>query len=272
MTPAAKRPVKLVLLGDPVAHSLSPVIQQAALDATGIAGTYTARRVDDPQMHDAVDELRTGALDGANVTMPHKRIAAEAADRLIADASRAGVANTLFRRDRQVVGANTDVAGVKRAWQWAGLPYDLPILVLGAGGAAAAALLAHDGRRVCISARRSQAARRLLDRLEVSGDVIPWASPVENAVLVNATPLGMHGELLPRPVLDEASGLFEMAYGNGRTPAAEALTARGSPVSDGTEMLLAQAMASFELWTMTVAPEQAMRTALERHVDRHLTT
>ena len=80
--------------------------------------------------------------------------------------------------------------------------------------------------------------------------------------MVNATPIGMAGEALPAPVLAAAVGLLDMAYGSGVTPAATTMLERGLPVAHGTDMLLGQAMASFELWTGRAAPEKAMRKAL----------
>jgi shikimate dehydrogenase len=262
--------VRLVVLGDPVAHSLSPAIHRAALRAAGIDGSYEARRVDAHGMGGAVADLRTGALDGANVTMPHKHLAAELSDDLSATAARAGAVNTLVPRGptgthrRWVMGHNTDVEGVRTAWGWAGLPEgDVPVLVLGAGGAAAAALLALEGRRLYLSARRRGSATALAARLGIEAADVGWGSAVDGAVVVNATPLGMRGETLPAAVVAAAAGLFEMAYGEGPTPAARTLAGRGLPVSAGPDMLLAQAMRSFTLWTGVPAPETAMRTALE---------
>ncbi|MGH8875321.1 MAG: shikimate dehydrogenase, partial [Acidimicrobiia bacterium] len=109
------RTLRLVLLGDPVAHSRSPAIHRAALDALGIAGTYEARQVDAAEMSEAVDEIRRVDLDGANVTLPHKSMAARLADRLAPSALRAGSVNTLVREAEAVVGYSTDVDGLRRA-------------------------------------------------------------------------------------------------------------------------------------------------------------
>ncbi len=262
--------MRLIVLGDPVAHSLSPTIQQAALDAVGIPGTYEARQADVEAMSAAVAEVRNGALDGANVTMPHKAVAARLADRLDAAARRSGAANTWVRVDRDVVGHNTDVGGVLTVWNWAGLPVADPVMVLGAGGAAAAALLALEGRRVHVSTRRAEAGAELLSRLGIDAAVVPWGSGVPGAVVVNGTPLGMAGEALPDGVLEGATGLLEMAYGSGPTPAALTMSAAGLPVATGPEMLLAQGAASFELWTGRRAPVDAMRSAMKAEMARRV--
>ncbi len=254
--------LRLVVLGDPVAHSRSPAIHQAALDHLGIAGTYTARRVDAAGMAAAVAEVRSGELDGANVTMPHKRLAAELADERDDVVRRAGAANTLVRRGGRVGAHLTDVDGVATAWRWAELPSDGHVLVLGAGGAAAAALLALEARDLWLAARRPGAATELLRRLALTASIQPWGTPLDGAVVVNATPIGMQGEHLPGGVIEASSGLFEMAYGAHEPPSVPAARRAGLPVADGPSMLLAQAMASFEIWTGREAPEAPMRQAL----------
>ncbi len=251
------------MLGDPVSHSLSPLLHRAAFAASGIPGTYEARQVDAAGMAEAVDAIRRGDLDGANVTMPHKALALELADGADATASRAGAVNTLVRVGARVIGHNTDVVGVRMAWHWGGLPADAPIVVLGAGGAAAAVVLALEGRNVTVAARRTEAAGELLERLGVAGTVGDFDGAARGAVVVNATPLGMGGEELPTLILEGASGLFDMAYGPAITPAVQRATAAGIPVVTGPDMLLGQAMASFRLWTGRPAPEMAMRHALE---------
>ncbi len=253
----------LVLLGDPVAHSRSPAIHQAALDHLGIEGTYTARRVGADGMRRAVVELRSSALDGANVTMPWKHLAAELADRLDPVAARAGAVNTLVAHAGEVVGHLTDVEGVRYAWRQAGLPAEAPTLVLGAGGAAAAALLAREGTELYVSARRTITAETLVARLAVAATVVPWEQPLPDAVVINATPLGMQGEPLPHGLLEVAGGLVDLVYGDEPTPAVRAAQRIGLTLqASGEEMLLGQALAAFELWTGRPAPEQVMRAAL----------
>lgn len=258
--------MRLVLLGDPVEHSLSPAIQRAALDSTSLPGTYAARRVDEEGLRNAVEEIRRGDLDGANVTMPHKRAAADLCDRLTGDAGRAGAANTLVRVDGAVIGHNTDLAGIRDAWHARGLPGDVPVLVLGAGGAAAAALLALEDRRLSVSARRAGAGAGLAGRLGVDAREHPWGHGLPGAAVVNATPIGMHAEKLPDGVVTDACAILDMAYGPTETPAVRLLRSRGLPVADGADMLLAQAAASFRIWTGRSPDPDAMRRALENRL------
>ena len=255
--------MKLAVLGNPVAHSLSPVIQRAALDYAGIEGTYLRRQVDRDGMERAADDIRSGRLDGANVTMPHKAVAARLADDRSPAVERCGGANTLWMEGGCLRAHTTDPDGVRFAWEHAGLPEDAPVLLLGAGGAAAAALAALDGRECLVSARREEAARALANRVNPDAQLIGWGVGVPGAVVVNATPLGMAGDNLPSAVLDEAAGLLEMAYGAGQTPADALLRSRGCPVAPGELMLVGQGAASFAIWTGVQVPPGVMLAALE---------
>ncbi len=251
--------MRLVLLGDPVAHSRSPVMWQAALEAVGISGSYRPRRVDTAGMAEAVAEIRSGLLDGANVTMPHKDLAASLADRVTPEVGRCGAANTLVAEGSAVVAHNTDVTGIRALWAERDMPGDAPVLILGAGGAAAAALVAvGDDRERFVSARRPGVAEAVLERTGTAGSVVAWGRPVTGAVIVNATPLGMHGEELPDGLVEEAQGLFDLAYGDRPTPAMGTARRLGLPSVDGLDHLVAQAADSFVIWIGRAAPIDVM--------------
>jgi len=260
--------LRLAVLGDPVAHSLSPVIHAAALEFAGLEGSYDRRQVDRHGMGRAAADLRSGRLAGANVTMPHKALAAGLADRRSGAVVRSGGANTLWMENGRLHADSTDPEGVRFAWQHARLPGDAPVLLLGAGSAAAAALLALGDREVWVAARRPEAAHDLVARVGARAVVAPWGQPVAGAVLVNATPLGMRGESLPAGILDEAGGLLELAYGREQTPAEAALAARDLPVASGELMLVGQGAASFAIWTGVEVPPTVMLAALAAHRDR----
>lgn len=254
----------LVLFGDPVDHSLSPIIQQAGLEAVGLAGTYRAVRVDAEGFRRGCADLRAGLWRGANVTMPHKRLAVEEMDALSSGAERAGSVNTIVVEGSRLTGHSTDIDGIRWVWQEAGLPRDAPVLVLGAGGAAAAALIAIETEEVFVSSRRFEDAARLAAAIDVLVRPVPWGTAVPGAVIVNATPLGMAGEPLPLDIVQESAGLLDMAYARRATPAVLTADRVGLPYATGTDLLLAQAAASFSLWTGRVAPHIRMRAALQK--------
>lgn len=254
--------IRLVLLGDPVDHSRSPAMQNAALAAAGIEGTYAARRVDEQGMHGAAADMRSGLLDGANITMPHKRLAASLCDGLAGPAARSGSVNTWVRDETGLVGHSTDGDGVVFAWHSAGLPSDGPVLILGNGGAATAAMVALENRTLHVASRRPGAALDAARRVQVEAIEVPWDKGVPGAVVVNATTVGMEGEQLPSRVLEQASGLLDMPYASGETPAVTRMRAAGLPAAGGIEMLIGQALASFRLWTGADIAESVMRGAL----------
>ena len=252
---------RLAVLGDPVCHSLSPAMHNAVLAALGLEGVYSRRRVDERGMTSAASQMRTGELHGANITMPHKGVAARLADRLSSDAARVGSVNTwTLEGSGRLVGHSTDVEAVRRVWVRAGLPTDRQVLVVGAGGAAAAAMVALEDRDLWCSARRPEAVSALAERVDVPFRPLEWGENLAGAVVVNATPLGMRGGQLPVSLLEDSTGLFDMAYlaGGEATGAVRWMRECGKPASDGLEMLAAQAEASFEIWTGRAAPSGLM--------------
>jgi shikimate dehydrogenase len=251
---------RLLVLGSPVSHSLSPQIHNAAMRDLGLDATYVAMEVDGSGMARVAREMRQGAFHGANITMPHKTLAAELVDQLDPTAIAVDAVNTWVVEANHIVGYSTDTDGVLHAWTRAGLPSDGPVVVLGAGGASRAALHAlkqtHD---VWMSARRPDALKAF--GFEGAKGFIPWGSTVPDAVVVNATPLGMRRGSLPGGLLDDASGYFEMVYST-LTTAEQAAHAMGLPVAKGVDMLIGQAMASFRLWFGVEPRENVMIAAL----------
>lgn len=253
--------LRLAVVGDPVGHSLSPAIHTAALEAMSIEGSYRAIAVDGPGMTGIVAQLRTGELDGVNVTMPHKRVAAELVDHLTPEASQARSVNTIVRQsDGRLVGHSTDISGLRRLWHDRGLPSDGPVLILGAGGAAAAAALAAIGTSFYGSARRADAITEMAALVGIDIQTVAWGTAVVDAVVINTTPLGMRGERLPDRIVGLAGALVDLPYGTAPTPASVEAGDRAIPYLDGIDVLVAQAADSFHLWTASEAPVDVMMT------------
>jgi shikimate dehydrogenase len=226
-----------------------------------MAGDYTAREVELEGFFAGVSELRAGELDGANVTMPYKRVALEVADELSPAAERVGAVNTLAVEAGSLIGANTDVDGVLAAFTAAGLPESDPVVILGAGGAAAAALVALGRREKYLVARSVDRAQQTLQRTGTEATVVSWDDPAQPGVVVNATSLGMRGEPLPEHLTDAATGLLDMPYRDVPTPTVGLMRRRGLPVADGLEMLVGQAVASFAIWTGSALDADVFREA-----------
>jgi shikimate dehydrogenase len=262
------------LLGHPVSHSLSPAMHNAAFLALGLPHRYETRDVEPHRLGDAVDALRADGVLGANLTIPHKEAALRLVDELADEARRIGAVNTIVRRSARLVGDNTDGYGFAQALAAAAVDLSgKDVMVLGAGGAARACLAVLGGARsVVVAARRLDRASALAAASGAPVRGISWAAARATAridVLVNATPIGLHGEDLlalmsfgemPRVVVD----LVPTAA---MTPLVKKAGAvKNVVVVDGLSMLLHQAARSFTLWTGREAPLKVMRAALPRAI------
>lgn len=252
--------MRFAIVGDPVDHSLSPDIHNAAFAHFGMDARYERLPTARGAFAGVVEALRSGDLDGVNVTMPHKGSAYEAVDSVSEAARRTRAVNTIVRRDGRLAGDNTDVDGVRHSLSLLGI-VDAPFVVLGTGGAARAAMVACADGDVTVMARRPERATAALEACSVHGGVVEWGVRVDGAILINATPLGMHREMLPLAVLAAASGLIDMVYDSEPTPAVTWAARNGLPATDGIDMLIGQAMAAFEVFTGRTAPIDVMSAA-----------
>lgn len=254
---------RFAVLGSPVEHSRSPELHHAMLEIAGLEGEYLRIEADTQVLAEAVAELREGHWHGLNITMPLKRDAARMADSLSPSASRSGSANTLSLHGSGIYGDTTDSTAFVELLDTRRFRSDTTALVLGAGGAAAAALSAMPPRmNVYLAARRADQAEDLTSRL--GGDTVSWGKAVDGAIVINTTPLGMRGERLPDDILGAASGLVDLPYGPAKTPAVAAAEQLGIPHADGHEFLLRQAIASFAMWTGEHIELNALQRALRK--------
>lgn len=258
------------VIGDPVAHSLSPILHNAAFDALGLDWIYVAFPVPRGCGADAVAAVSALGLAGLNVTMPHKEDVAGACDELTADAAALRSVNTVVALpEGRTLGDSTDGPGFLDALADETIEVaGKAVLVLGAGGAARAVILAlgRAGAAVTVAARRPEAVESAA-ALAPGARALPLgaADPSPFAVVVNATPLGMSGSD-PLPVgpesLHAGQAVVDLVYHPADTPLLTAARAQGATAVNGLGMLLNQAARSFTLWTGQPAPLDAMRTAV----------
>jgi shikimate dehydrogenase len=256
------------VIGDPIRHSRSPAIHNAAFAAAGLDWAFVAFEVPVGLGRDAVKAVHTLGLGGLSVTMPHKQDAAWACDELTPEATALGVVNTVVPTDRgRLLGASTDGEGFLRAVRDEGLdPAGCSALVLGAGGVARAITLAlgSAGAQVTVAARRVDSAESAAGLVAGAKIVLLSAcDPSTFDLVVNATPLGMQGEDAPIDAnrLNPAQFVVDTVYHPMETPFLAAARARGVRCTNGLGMLVHQAALAFELWTGVDAPLDAMRTA-----------
>ena len=261
------------VIGDPVRHSLSPTIHNAAFRALDLDWVYVALPVPAGSGVAAVDAMRTFGLDGLNVTMPHKADVLPSLDRLSATATALGAVNTIHRVGEELVGANTDGGGFVDALRHdEGFdPVEKRAVVFGAGGAARAVVLAlADAGAADIAVVNRTAARaeeaaalapagigRLGDEDDVDGADL----------VVNATPIGMAGTAQEDAVLLDPRRLrpgqlvADLVYHPLRTPLLAAARERGAVAVTGLGMLIHQAAHAFRLWTGEDPPLEVMSAA-----------
>lgn len=256
---------RFALLGDPVAHSRSPAIHAEALRLSGLSGEYKAITANQQILEETLADLQAGDIDGINVTMPLKRIAFDLAEVTTPEARAASSTNTMKRaEDGLVLAHSTDAVAFGEIFEDDGFKDLNNVLVLGAGGSAAAALGAVKGRNVYLSARDAGAARALADTFDAVA-LVPWSASVAGAVVVNATPLGMSGEHLPDGIVELAGALVDLPYSGTTTGATANAMGRGIPAVDGLEFLARQAALSFRWWTGE-GVDSAVLTEIARNV------
>ena len=258
----------LGVCGWPVAHSRSPAMQNAGLQAAGLSDwQYLALPLPPELFAETVRALPAAGFRGVNVTIPHKQAALALADEATPAARAIGAANTLTFEHGVIVAANTDAPALIGLVRGVLDPAGRSALVLGAGGAARAAVwaLVQAGADVEVWNRTPDRAAELADQLGARHT----ANPGRAEIVVNATSLGLDPNIDPFKAIPLKADTFEagscvidMVYGSDETRFLEAARSQGARVIDGLEMLLAQGVASFERWTGMMAPRMAMRGAV----------
>lgn len=272
------------LLGQPVAHSLSPALHNAAFCSLGIDAHYEAWEVAPGALGEAILRLRAAECMGANVTAPHKRAAVGYMDEVSAEVLALGVLNTIVNQGGRLIGDNTDARGLSRWMREVEIETaGRSALVLGAGGAARAAVWALadlQAASVRVLNRTVQRAQAVVTSLQPSLKAVELSwGPLDEAarpasavwnVVVNATSLGHHGGALDLhpSCYSRDSVAIELAYNPPETGFMVAARQAGARAENGLGMLLHQAGLAFERWTGEAAPmdvyEQAAVLAAQR--------
>ena len=269
---------RVVLIGHPVAHSLSGAMQQAAFDQLGIDATYELWDRAPIALPDAIAEIRGDDFLGANVTIPHKERVVPMVDRLTEEASATGAVNTLTREGKRLIGHNTDVAGFKVALDRLVGRQKMPrqAVVLGAGGGGRAVVygLIREGfQRVVIFNRHLHRAEGLVKHFgrqaaHMELRAMPWHESIieselaKTKVLINATSIGLTNDASPVPAEALHDDLLVLDLIYSRTRLIRDAEAAGATVADGELMLLHQGAAAFTLWTGQPAPLDLMQSKL----------
>ena len=272
---------QLGLIGYPLGHSLSPKIHTAALAASGLEGNYSLFPIppeDKQGLSKLLTRVRSGEINGLNVTIPHKQNVIEFMDELTPTAQAIGAVNTIYMREDKLIGDNTDAPGfladLKQVMNTAqsSIENRKSAIVFGAGGSARAVVyaLVNDGWNVTLAARRIEQAQQLANSIDHYQLTIVNYSDLQPStfnLLVNTTPLGMtpNTETSPLPentVLSKNTFVYDLVYNPRETKLVRDARAQGLNASTGLGMLIEQAALAFEKWTGVSADRYAMQQAV----------
>ena len=253
------------VIGDPVSHSLSPRLHNAAFAALELDWMYVACHVPEGHGADAVEDMRTLGFKGLSVTMPHKAAVASAVDGLSATAAKLGVVNCVRVEDEQLIGENTDGIGLLNSIraQMAIDVEDLRVVIVGAGGAArsVALTMVENGSTVGIYNRTNSSAVQVVEIVGGTSSVVQQNAIRDAELIINATPLGMAAnDPMPFDVdlLRDGQSVVDLIYKPTKTTLLKEAEARGLQTLNGLGMLLYQAGEQFRLWTGQQPPINAM--------------
>jgi shikimate dehydrogenase len=266
------------LIGDPVDHSMSPVIQNAAFRSAGIGAVYVPFRVKQSALRSAIQGLRALGVKGFNVTAPHKVDVIQYLDKVDRTATEISSVNTVLNESGTLLGYNTDGLGALKALEEAGAQLERKsILLFGAGGASRAIAYTFAPRVRAIRlvnrtlSKAKQLERRLRKKFNIDIESVAPSSKLlrdfyENAdIIVNASSMGMDGKADP-PIegqwLHQSQWVFDIVYRPLETKLLKLGGLAGAKTISGLDMLVNQGACSFELWTGREAPILEMRDAI----------
>jgi len=267
------------IIGDPVEHTLSPAMHNAAFDDLKLDFIYVAFRVKTSELENAISGIRTLGIHGLNVTMPHKNAVINYLDEIDPIAEFIAAVNTILNDDGKLIGFNTDGVGAIKALKENGANLnEKKLLLLGAGGAANAIAFhaVQEVEELVILNRTAEKAKKLAEVLSrkfnerIKGNSLSASRIKEELkdsdILINATSVGMYPKVDQSPVRSEwlRSDLcvMDIVYNPIETRLAKDAKSKGAKVISGIEMLIYQGAASFEIWTNHPAPIKTMKKAV----------
>jgi shikimate dehydrogenase len=273
------------VIGDPIEHTLSPIMHNAAFQDLKLDYVFLAFRVIPAEIRNAITSMRALNIRGLNVTMPYKSSIMNFLDEVEQSAKTIRSVNTILNKDGRLLGFSTDGIGVLNALRENGVdPKGKRVLLLGAGGAAKAIAytLAQQADQLVILNRTAKQAtdlaillKKAVNRKVIADAFLPSRVKEELAqsdILINATSVGMEPNANETPVVSEFLNpnlaVMDIVYNPIETMLAKNAKAAGSKVVSGIEMLIYQGAASFEIWTGMKAPVEVMRKAAVTHLLR----
>lgn len=272
------------LIGNPVEHSISPAMHNAAFEEKNIDYVYVAFRVKNDSLSDAISGIISLGIEGVNVTIPHKTTVIRNLDEVVDTARKIGAVNTIKKKGNRLIGFNTDGIGALKSLQnEIGKIDNRETLLLGAGGAARAIAftLVEAGAKLTISNRTLAKGEKLAKEIEEKtgreitsipqnkGDLAKVIEETE--ILINSTSVGMHPdedkELVKSDAMHKNLTVMDIVYNPLQTRLLKEAEKAGAKTINGLEMLVHQGAASFEIWTGEKAPTETMKKAAKKALE-----
>lgn len=272
------------LIGNPVKHSVSPEMHNAAFDETDLDFIYVTFKVKNEYVEEAIKGIKSLNITGANVTIPYKSTVMTHLDEIKSTAEKIGAVNTIVRKNSNLIGHNTDGQGVLKSLEDnVGNVRKKKVMLLGAGGAARAIgfTLADQGVNLTISNRSKRKGEKLATEiLEKTGIKVKHVTQEkekiaeeleEKDILIDSTPVGMHPNenksILSSEEINENLTVMDIVYNPRKTKLLKEAEKAGAETVSGLEMLVYQGAASFELWTGETPPVEKMFESVEKALE-----
>jgi shikimate dehydrogenase len=266
-----KQTILHMVIGDPITHSLSPHMHNAAYKALNIDHAYITCRVKPDDVEKAIQGIKSLKIKGISVTIPHKQTVIKYLDKVTDEAKKIGAVNTIVNDNGYLSGYNTDIFGAINPLKELTTLQDKSVAVLGAGGAARAVVyaLTKQGAKVTIFNRTLDTAKKLAEDFSCYYQYFDKKDAIKDMdIIFNTTSVGLNNDETPldKTILQKHHIVFDAVYKPYQTRLLKDAKERGAKKISGIEMLLHQGTAQFELFTGEKAPIETMRNALFKNI------
>ena len=246
---------KFFVIGNPIQHSLSPELHSFWINENKINASYEKKFLEKEGVKEIIKDLKNNLIEGLNVTVPYKNLVIQYLDELTPEAERTQSVNTVYMRDKKIVGHNTDIAGFELAMRYA--KYDVSgkkVLIVGAGGVAPSiihALLKMKCNEIFIMNRTKEKAeeiKTIFTQIQVEN----WGEKVDFDLIINTTSIGLKNDKLNLDLNVTNKMFFDLIYNPIKTPFLEKAEKDGNRIENGLMMFIYQAHQSFVIWNKII--------------------
>ena len=245
---------KYLVIGNPIEHSLSPKLHNYWIKENNIDAVYDKKKLNESDIKEIIDEVKKGTIDGINVTVPFKKSVTPFLDQLTAFAEEAQSVNTIFKKNNQIIGDNTDVAGFEQGLKH--INYSVKnkkVFILGAGGVVPAIIIAlrRLGAAKIILSNRTREKAESLKKIYADLEIIDWGKTPDFNMIINATSLGLKNDdeiKLNYTDIGPNKLFYDVIYNPNKTTFLSKAKQFGNQIENGKMMFIYQAQLAFKIW------------------------